>query len=143
MKQTFCMIRDKVKTYKILEDFQNKCYISGSKNTILSSECHKIHLSHDCCKIHYIPNKDFLYKKLNYSCSQERLQSSLIKRRNTRYKTLERLKITQYLAIKKMKNDEGTLISSSLADEESPQLKMPGFKTGERMKTKIEVVYIY
>lgn len=134
------MIKDKVKTYKMLGDFQNKCYISGAKNSRFASESHKIHLSHDCSKIHYIPNKDFLYKKLNYSCDQER---ALINRRNSRYKTLKKLSATQFSAQKKMNNDESTLINSSLIDEETPKLKMPGFKAGERMKTKIEVNIIF
>lgn len=47
------------------------------------------------------------------------------------------------MAMKRIKHDENenqsNKSSSDSSDEESPQLKLPCFRAGERIKTKIEV----
>lgn len=125
------MMKDNIKNYKFLQDFQKKCYICDSINS---------HLCPECDKTHYIPDKDFILKKLNYSKPQERLQ--LYKRRKTRYKCLKNLKITQYMAIKKTKNYEDNKSNTeNSSDDDSPNIKVPFIRSVQRNSTKMEVKY--
>ena len=56
MKEKFCAIKDEIKILRNFEKINEKCNICLKKT----------HLSNECGKIHYIPEKDFLIKKLNY-----------------------------------------------------------------------------
>lgn len=124
-------MKDKLKNCRNLQDFQSECHICG---------CKKTHLFNECDKIHFIPNKDFILKRLNYSRSQERVHFLQHERRNTRYKTLKNLNVTQYMAVKTMKTEENHSNSDASSNENSPGLPKTDFKRGsERLRTKITV----
>lgn len=102
------MMKDKIKNYRNLQEFQKKCLI-----------CHNnvAHLSNECSKIHYIPNKDFLIKRLNYSKPQIR-KESFKKRKKFRFQTLKNLNITQFFSSKFMKNQEESKNEFSDSEED-------------------------
>lgn len=125
------MMKDNMKNYKLLQDFQKECYICGSKNSHLCPECHKTH---------YIPNKDFILKRLNYSRPQER--SLLYNRRKSRYKCLKNLKLTQFMAIKKNKNlEDNKSNTDNSSDDDNLHISVPFIRAVQRKNTKIEVKY--
>lgn len=56
------MMRDKIKVLKDFSEFGDKCRFCG-KGT---------HLIFECSKFHYMPDRDFLIKKLNFTAAQIR-----------------------------------------------------------------------
>ena len=66
------MMKDKIRILKDFSAFDYTCHF-----------CHKqTHLFFECPKIHYIPDRDFLIKKMNFSVAQDRAQH--VFRRRTR-----------------------------------------------------------
>ena len=55
-------MRDQMLIYRSLECLDAKCSCCSSKT----------HFSNQCPRVHYMPDRDFLIKKLNFSLWQER-----------------------------------------------------------------------
>ena len=56
-------MRDKIKIYNTFECFDAKCSSCGKKT----------HFAFECPRIHYMPNRDFLIRRLTFSAPQKRL----------------------------------------------------------------------
>ena len=68
-KEQFCMIKDQINIYKNFENFNGYC----------SCCLKKTHLVSECPKINYIPDKNFLISKLNFSHEQSRNKNNTYK----------------------------------------------------------------
>ena len=54
-------MRDKLRIYNNFECFDAKCSACGKKE----------HFAFECPKVHYMPNRDFLIRRLTYSAPQK------------------------------------------------------------------------
>ena len=87
------MIKDRIKLYSDFSDF-NSCNFCG-KNT---------HLPIDCPKLFYMPNKDFHWKKLNYSENQIRKTNFRTLFAKNRINALKKLAFIQDSILKYQEN---------------------------------------
>ena len=81
------MMSDEIKNYKKYNCFNYQCCACGKKT----------HLINECPKINYIPDRQFLIKKLNYFNFQERRNTKNIRFKN-KYHALLQLKNTKFKA---------------------------------------------
>lgn len=131
-------MRDKVKLYKDFKVFKEKCHICMSKS----------HLTSECDKIHFLPNREFLIKKHNHSAYQARGCPNQTTSTRKKMKVLSNLQSIQSNAVIFTKTEEEPSISEFSQSEEndtspknslSPTINTPGFKRNqERTKTKVE-----
>ena len=97
----------------------------------------KTHLSEECDKIHYIPNKDFLVKKLNYSTFQIRQKkSSNCFRLKKRINALSNITLIQSNACKYSKNTENESFISEYSLSDSNDSQKNVVVNPEKSKTK-------
>lgn len=90
------MLKDQSKLYENYESFNIKCPI-----------CLKAtHLNDKCPIVHYIPNKDILIKKLNYSTFHDRKRNLHLTTRK-KYNARSNFSVVQFRLLKHMiKNEE-------------------------------------
>jgi hypothetical protein len=106
------MMKDQTKLYNDFSCFNGKCLICSKTS----------HLIDTCPVINYIPNTDFLLKKVYYSVDQNRDQFS---RKHKKFKVLHNYRIIQSKAAKIMeKNDDHSFSEASSVEEDEP-LKSP------------------
>ena len=97
------------------------------------------HLSNECDKIHYIPDKDFLIKKLNFSKLQQRVKKTFPDKSKKQFNALSNLLIIRSHALKMNKNEEDEFPGSDASLSESNEsLKNLNFaRSKEKKGTKI------
>ena len=71
------MMRDKIRLLKDFSVFNYKCHLCNQVN----------HFFFDCPKFHYVPDQDFLIKRINFSVGQIRVKP-FFRRRNRKINAL-------------------------------------------------------
>lgn len=126
-------MRDQIKIYNSFECFDAKC----------SSCSKKTHFAFECPKLHYMPDKDFHIRRLNFSAPQGRVQYS---RRfsKKRMNALLMIDLVQISAEKRLRKE---LDESELSSEEESgcygsgsNLKVIGYEGSEGKDSKDLVV---
>lgn len=134
------MMKDQIKSYNIWECFNSKCY-----------SCFKSsHLVDKCPMIQYIPDRDLLIRKFNYSAIQNRNNNPKINIKKKKYNALGHLVATQISAFRisrKIVFDENENPEQSFSDEdevhcESSHLKKKKSNEVNSLEYLLEKVWI-
>ena len=115
------MIKDQIKIYKNYDIFHSFCPSCFNKN----------HLISECPLINYIPNRNFIIDKLNYSNIQQRTPNKKISLRG-KYNALTHLLVIQAKTLDQKfklttneKSNSDLSVNSEEEDETSIQEKVP------------------
>ena len=108
---------------------------------ILKEQCNicfkQNHLSDECVKTHYVPDKDFLIKKNNYSAYQQRGHNKLpVKLLTKKFNVLANLSKIQSFALKKSKTIDEDLSVSDASVEEETDIQKTSIRLRNSMKPK-------
>jgi len=99
-------MKDQIKIYSSFECFDAKC-----------SACSKItHFAFQCPRVHFMPDKDFLIRKTNFSALQQRKITPLEKRRQ-KFHALKNLVLVQTKADRHNRKNLEESDSSSCGEE--------------------------
>ena len=131
-------MRDKVKLYKDFKVFKEKCHIC----------LNQFHLTSECDKIRFLPNRDFLIKRHNHSAYQARGCPNQTNSTRKKIKVLSNLQSIQSNAINFTKTEEEPSISEFSLSEENENTPKNGLsptnmaqafnRNQDRNKTKVE-----
>ena len=122
------MIKDQIKIYEDFDEMKYTCNICFKKT----------HFSHHCGKIQYIPDKDFLIKRFNYSGFQPRSINPYSRTSKKKFHAVLSLTMIQLAAVKFYKIIEEDLSISECSISEENESPQNFFRKQEKLKTKLD-----
>ena len=125
-------MRDKIKIYNNFECFDANCSSCGKK----------AHFAFECPRIHYMPNRDFLIRRLTYSAPQKRVINPNPSR-HRKFSTLRNLALVQVKADRHKHRNINESMESSDCDESLVQNSEPKPHLEQKESQVFNIYFIY